>query len=102
MNIQKFNRMCAEYLEILYSSGEEGVFVVFDDCSMPSIFDPYYDANHRNMLIENLGVDTVLLIDAKVKEWQSCFRGAPDIIIENGKSIAESQVLCINEILSEI
>lgn len=100
MNIQEFNERCAKHLGIFYSSGEEGVFVEFENESMPRIFDPYYDANHRNIIVEDLGIDTRLLRNLEAPEWQSMFYpSSEEIEIEVGKTIAEAQVACIIAVL---
>lgn len=58
MNEQKFNKACAEYLDIFYSESALDIFVEWPDESMPRDFDPYSDANDRNKVLEKMKIGT--------------------------------------------
>ena len=102
MNELEFNRRCAARLGILYSCDLE-VFVEHTDEAIPRVFDPYFDANDRNIIIEYLGIDTVLLTNMQKPKWQAIY-GKGDrekIVIEVGDSIADAQRQCIASIFND-
>ena len=54
MNKQEFNKRCAEFMGIYYSSNVDDVFVVWPDESMPREFDPHSDANDQTKIITKI------------------------------------------------
>ena len=103
MNELLFNTNCAEYLGILDSAGSESVFVVHEGEASATAFDPFYDANDRNIMIENMRISsTPLNSSGLLPRWQSKCESEGSMVIEQGATLSISQRLCISKRLSEI
>ena len=100
MDRNEFNVRCAKRLGIFYSNNEV-VFVEWEDEAMPREFDPYYDANDREVVIEDMGIDTTYLRDMEVPEWQCRYGTENDIEIEVSETIAGAQRACITNVLMQ-
>lgn len=82
----------AELLKIYYSyspsSGE--VYVIHDNESMPREFDPVYNANDMNKIIEALVIDVVFN-----SEWVACVDLGVDTADHRSKSRDEAIRQCV-------
>ena len=100
--VNEFNLKCAKYLGVFYSNSND-VFVEWPKEGMPRVFNPYYDANDRNKVIENMLIDTDY--DNGNKEWVCCKvaeinNEAISTCVVIDSSMENAQVKCIEAVLN--
>lgn len=93
MEQNEFNLRCAKRLGIFYSNSDE-VFVVHEGETMPGGFDPYFDANDRNMVLEDMKIETRYFYDDR--RWICLVSGGVGV---QDESMGIAQRKCIAAVL---